>query len=118
MKLTHQCLLCTMLVGAVACGGSTSQNLAPQTADAASAIAAADVVTTQDTPQAALHLKLARDQLKQSKQLLEEDESERAQLMLERAKADAELALLLAREHEAQENAARARQQVEALSEQ
>lgn len=116
MKVTHSCLLCTLLVGAVACGGSTAQNLAPETAEAASAIAAAEVVTTKDTPQAALHLKLARDQLGQSKKLIEKDESERAQLMLERSKADAELALFLAREHEAQEGAARAQRQVEALS--
>lgn len=118
MKIMHPMIACTLLLGASACGGSTAQNLAPETAKTASAIAAADVVTTDDTPQAALHLKLARDQLKKSKELIEDDELDKAQLMLERAKADAELALLLARQREAQKNAEEARRQVDALSNQ
>jgi hypothetical protein len=65
-----------------------------------------------------LHLKLARDQLQEAKELMREDEHEKAHLMLQRATADAELALMLARKKDAEEKAERARQQVESLSRQ
>jgi hypothetical protein len=103
-----------LLAPAMACGSANS-TLTPQTADTASAIAAAEAVGAQQHPKASLHLKLARDQLQEAKELLREDEKERAQLTLQRAKADAELALLLVRESEAKASAQRAQQQVENL---
>lgn len=104
-----------LLATALACGGATS-TLTPQTADTASAIAAAEAVGAQQHPKASLHLKLAQDQLQEAKDLLREDEKEKAHLTLQRAKADAELALLLVRESEAKASAERAQQQVENLS--
>ena len=115
MKLIALPLGALLRATAVACGGAQS-TLTPQTADTTSAIAAAEAVGAQQHPKASLHLKLARDQLQEAKELLREDEKEKAMLTLQRAKADAELALLLVRESEAKASAQRAQQQVENLS--
>jgi len=106
------------LLAAVGCGGSAT-SVTPRTANATAettaAIAAAETAVTKDQPQASLYLKLAKDQLHQAKQLMHDDETDKAQLVLERATADAELALMLARESDAKQKAEHARQQVEAL---
>lgn len=105
----------------VGCGGASdtveAQTAANATAETTAAIAAAETAAPKDHPQASLHIKLARDQLQQAKRLMQEDEEEKAGLLLQRATADAELALMLARESDAKEKAARARAQVEALPE-
>lgn len=105
----------------VACGGNDAleaRTAANATAETTAAIAAAETVATDKNPQASLHLKLARDQLQQAKELMEEEEEERekAELLLRRATADAELALMLVRKTDAEEKAERARQQVQSLS--
>lgn len=106
------------LLAAVGCGGgatSVTPRTANATAETTAAIAAAETAITKDQPQATLYLKLAKDQLHQAKQLIQEDETDKAQLVLERATADAELALMLARESDAKQKAERARQQVDSL---
>jgi hypothetical protein len=77
----------------------------PPTDHMASAIAAvrgAQVAVTRagHVPEAALHLKLAEEQVAQARQMME-----RADYMTLRAFNDAELALALARQHEAREAA-------------
>jgi len=113
----------TMIIGAgllaaIGCGGGTA-SVTPRTANSAAetaaAIAAAETVVTQDQPQASLYLKLAKDQLQEAQQLINKEETDKAQLFLERATADAELALMLARESDAKEKAQRAQQQLQAL---
>lgn len=106
---------------AVGCGGASeatveAQTAANATAETTAAIAAAETVAPKDHPQASLHLKLARDQLVQAKRLIQEEDNDKAQLLLQRATADAELALMLARESDAKEKAERARAQVDSLS--
>jgi len=106
------------LLVAIGCGGSATSvtpRTANKTAETTAAIAAAETAVTKDQPQASLYLKLAKDQLREAKQLMQEDETDKAQLVLERAEADAELALMLARESDAKRKAERARQQVESL---
>lgn len=103
------------------CGGASdatvdAQTAANETAETAAAIAAAETAAPKDHPQASLHIKLARDQLQEAKRLMQDDEDDKAWLVLQRATADAELALMLARESDAKEKAERARQQVESLS--
>lgn len=109
-----------VLLLVVGCGGANdaleAQTAANATAETAAAIAAAETAATDDHPQASLHLKLARDQLQEAKKLMQEDETEKAQLLLQRATADAELALMLARKTDAEEKAERARAQVDSLS--
>lgn len=103
-------LLTTLLVG---CGGSS---LPPaKVANTQSSISAATAVGADQNPQAALHLKMARDQLKQAQGLLEDGKDDQAQLVLERADADAEVALIITREAQAGDNARKARSDVDNL---
>ena len=106
------------LLAALGCGSATSvtPRTANATAETTAAIAAAETAVTKDQPQASLYLKLAKDQLREAKQLMHDDETDKAQLVLARATADAELALMLARESDAKQKAEHARQQVESLS--
>jgi hypothetical protein len=108
--IIHLILGCT----AVACGGSS---LPPASVtDAEKAISAADAVNAEYTPQGALHLKMARDRLAEARELIDDGDEEEARLALEGAKADAELALMLARTAEARVAAEQARRDVNELT--
>lgn len=97
----------------VGCGGATVP--AGDVASAQAAVRAANEVGAQDVPQAALHLKYAREQLDEARRLIEEDRSERAKMLLKRAEADAELALTLAREAQERKKAQKVMADVEKL---
>jgi len=102
-----------LLVTVVACGGST---LPPaKVADTQSSISAATAVGADQNPQGALHLKMARDQLKQAQTLIDDDKGDEARLVLERANADAEVALMITREAQASANVKKAQADVAAL---
>jgi len=85
-------LMCAALTG---CGGAPPPN--DQLATSQAALRAAVEVGGAEEPQAALHLKLAREQMDKAKALIEQEENEAAQRMLQRAEADAELARALAK---------------------
>ncbi len=97
----------------LACGGSSLP--APKVTEAESAVSAAQAVGASNNPRAALHLKLARDQLAEAKSLLRNGDDDEARLVLEGAEADAELALMLTREEQARMQAAQATQNVKSL---
>lgn len=81
----------------------------------ASAIAAArgaQEAGAQQVPQAALHLKLAEEQITQARSMMDEGDNMRADYMTLRAYNDAELALALAREVASRQRA----EQAEALT--
>ena len=81
-----------MLISAIALGCAS----APRRLDAsAPGIHTAEALGIADVPQASVHMKLARKQLKLAEEIAENDEWAQAEMMLFRAKADAELALLL-----------------------
>jgi hypothetical protein len=63
-----------------------------------SGIRAAEEVGAADVPQASLHLQLAKEELARAKSLAANDQAEKADSMLMRAEADAELAVALSRE--------------------
>lgn len=65
------------------------------------AIGEAEGAGADKTPQAELHLKMARDQLAQAERMLRDEKDDHAGMMLVRAESDARLALALAREAEA-----------------
>jgi hypothetical protein len=67
------------------------------------------------SPQANLHLKLAADEIAQARALMAQEKNEEAGRTLERARADAELAVGLAREAQARNDAQAAVDQVKAL---
>ncbi len=56
-------------------------------------IRAAEEVGAPNNPQAALHLKMARDQITDAEALIKDGENEKASLVLDRADADAQLAI-------------------------
>jgi hypothetical protein len=76
---------------------------------------AAEELGAARVPEAALELKLARDEMEQAKQFLKEGNKQRADLMLLRAQADAELAVLLAKKAPLEAEARNTAEQVKAL---
>ena len=83
-----------------ACGGNIPAPTQPM-ADAQSAARSAREVGADRQPLAKLRVKLADEQIAEAKALIAEGENERAGYVLLRARADAELALALAREQNA-----------------
>ena len=94
-------LMFSLMMGAsltwAACGASFP---APtqRMADAESAERSARELGAYDEPQAQLSLKLAQDQIAQAKVAMNDGDNRRADSLLVRAKADAELAIAQARE--------------------
>jgi hypothetical protein len=100
-----------LLIAGCASGPIPTQKIA----DAGAAIRAAREVGAQDLPAAALHLKLAQDQLESANKLVKDGENIRATLILQRAEADAELAVALAREARQRSDAAQAREKLKSI---
>jgi hypothetical protein len=71
-------------------------------ADAESAQRSARELGAESKPTAQLSLRLADEQIEQAKSAIQRGDNQRADALLVRAKADAELALALAREKDAQ----------------
>lgn len=95
----------------VGCGGSLpppSDRLA--TAEAASR--SARELGADREPKAALHMKLAQEQIEQAKRLMADGDNRRADLVLQRASSDAELSVMLAKENNASGEAQKAKEKV------
>jgi hypothetical protein len=86
-----------------ACGSSFPQPTDKLASAEAAARSARELGAERD-PKAALHLKLATEQIDQAKRLLGDD-NRRADLVLQRANADAELSVMLAKETSARKEA-------------
>lgn len=88
----------------VACGGSY-----PEPKDAFSqseaAIRGATEMGADRVPSASLHLKFAKDQVAEAKRKAEDGDNRRAEYILLRARADAELALVMAKTARSQDEA-------------
>jgi hypothetical protein len=97
-----------------ACG--SSEVPAKQMAESQASIRAASEVGAEQHPQAALHLKMARDQIAKAEALSRDGEHDAAKQLLKQAELDAELALTLTREQQAESSAEQAQQQLESLS--
>jgi hypothetical protein len=92
--------LLSAALAALALSVACSSNPKPPTEQLAATTAserAATEVGATEVPQAALHLQLAKEQTEHAQLLIKKGENTRAQSMLERAQADAELALAMAR---------------------
>jgi hypothetical protein len=72
-------------------------------------------VGAERVPQASLQLRLSEEQIARAKALMAEGDNEQADLLLQRAQADAELSLSLAREDQARKEAAQLVAQVAQL---
>jgi hypothetical protein len=84
-------------------------------ADSAAALRGAEEVGAANQPQAALNLKLAQEELARAKALMNDGNNEQADFMTLRSKADAELALTLAREDVAKNRAQQGNAKVKAV---
>ncbi len=85
-------------------GACATTNSAPVVAvpslgaeDSAGAIRAAEEVGAAHTPEAALHLQLAKEQFEHARKLTKEDDQPASTRLLIRARADADLSLALTR---------------------
>ena len=85
-------------VAVVGLGCASAPPPTEQLASAEASMRAARELGAQAVPRAQLHLRLAQEQVTQARKLAEDGENERAASLLDRARADAELALALSRE--------------------
>src|SRR3972149_3757256 len=87
-------LLCAAVITGCASGPTFHQSSEAST----SAIRAAEEVGSTNVPRASLYLQLAKEELEGARKLAEEGKKERAESLLLRAEADAELAVALSHE--------------------
>ncbi|MGC4086333.1 MAG: DUF4398 domain-containing protein [Polyangiaceae bacterium] len=97
----------------VACGGAAVPQ--EKLTSAQAAIKGAEVAGASEDPKAALYLKLSREGVDKANALITESENEHAARVLDRALADAELALALANEARTKQAANQAKEQAEEL---
>jgi hypothetical protein len=102
-------------VACLACGASYPEPRA-QLMATESALAAAEGGGAQGGSQSGLYLKWARDQLAAARQLISDGENERAEWVLKRAEADAQLALALANEATQRQRAIETKEELDQLS--
>jgi hypothetical protein len=90
----------TTALAALAMAGCGSSGPAPARAasDASAAIRAAEQSGAANHPRAALHLAIARDQMRLARRMMAQGDADQASAALLRSQADAELAITLARE--------------------
>jgi hypothetical protein len=83
------------MLGIAGCASTPAPHA--KVASSEAAIRAAQETGGGNVPQAALHLKLAEEQLQSAKALIRDNDNKRAEYVLMRAQADAELAIALTR---------------------
>jgi hypothetical protein len=105
--------LLLLAIFAIACGGSHKP--VEQLSEAEKSIERARAIGAADTPRAALHLKMARDQVAEGKRRIDESENDLARHNLRRAAADAELAEALTREQHSTQEAKASHERLEQL---
>jgi hypothetical protein len=88
--------IAALLAGGVVAGCASSPPL--QTEGSTSGIRAAEELGAAKVPEAKLHLQLAKEELGNAEALAKGGDPERANSMLRRAEADAQLAVALSRE--------------------
>lgn len=116
---TPSCLQPVLMAGFVAllsaaCGSSMPPP-SDRLASAEAAARSARELGADREPKAQLHLKLADEQIEQAKKLMADGDNRRADLILQRANSDAELAVMLAKEHNARAEAEKAQERVKQL---
>ncbi len=105
------CLLASC--GLFSCAATV--NPAQQSAQSQAAVRGAVEAGAEHNPQAALHLKMARDQIQQAEQFIAAEENEAALTALQRAEIDAELAVSIARKVRVEQDAALMRSKIAEL---
>lgn len=102
-----------LALAAVACGGFPPPN--DRMMASVAAARSARELGAPGSPQAALHLKLAEEEIASAKALLADGNNKRASFVLLRARADAELAVALAKESAAKGETQQVQEQIKAI---
>jgi len=95
--MKHAMVLPVLCLFMAACGGSFPPPN-DRVARSEAAVRGAQEVGAPNNAQASLHLKLAQEEIDKAKAFMADGQNKRADLLLQRAEADAELANLLAKE--------------------
>lgn len=115
MKLSVTAALFSLSIPLVAaCGGSIPPP-SERLASAEAAARSANELGAAKEPKAALHLKLAQEQIDQAKALMKDGDNKRADLVLQRAGSDAELSVMLAKENNANAEVGKAKERVNSI---
>jgi hypothetical protein len=112
-QLMRHFMLASSALLIVACGGAAIPQ--EQLTAAKAAVTGAQVAGAPGEPKAALHLKLAQEQIVKAEALIAEDENEEAARIIDRAQVDAELSLSLAKEATAKKEATDTIEQLQRL---
>ncbi len=110
-------LVATLLLSSstlAACGSSIPPP-SDKMASAEAASRSARELGADKDPKAALHLRLAQEQIDQAKKLMADGDNKRADLVLQRASSDAELSVMYAKETAATAEATKAKEKVQAM---
>lgn len=99
-------------LSALAAGCASTPLPADRMGSAQASIRGAEVAGARNEPTAALHLRLAQENYDKALKMAKDGDSDRAKLVLQRAEADAELALLLSKEHQERAEAQKLVEQV------
>lgn len=86
--------------------------------DAKATVRAAQEAGAEGTPQAALHLKMANDELASAQKSIDDSDNDRARLLLNQAQSDADLSLALARGTTEKQQAQQAQSKIDGLMKQ
>ena len=110
-------LVATLLLSssALAACGSSIPPPSDKMASAEAASRSARELGADKDPKAALHLRLAQEQIDQAKKLMADGDNKRADLVLQRASSDAELSVMYAKETAATAEATKAKEKVQAM---
>lgn len=90
-------------LGLLAIGCASHPAPTEQVASSLAAVRGAQEAGALQVPEAALHVKLAEEQIEQAQALMSDDKNQRAEDLAVRAYQDAELAIALARENAARQ---------------
>ena len=115
--MTHlkSALSVSTLLALLALGCGSSAVPLDKLTDAKATVRAAQEAGAQSTPQAALHLKMANDELTSAQKALDDKDNDRARLLLNQAQSDADLALALARGTQEKQSAQEAQAKIDGL---
>ena len=102
-----------MMSGAAGCASYPAPT--DRVASAEAAMRGASEIGAAQVPRAALYLKLAQEQVDKAKGFIQDGYDERAELALRRAQADADLALVIARESQTLDKLAAAKDSLEKM---
>jgi hypothetical protein len=112
-----KCLYSWSVLGIALLAGCGSSFPEPKDAlvQSESAVRGATEVGAERVPEASLQLKFARDAIQEAKKLIDNGDNKRAAFVLQRAKADAELAVMMAKTATTQNEAKQAQEQIAEL---